>query len=101
MVDGVCPPVGASADTVADTGNENVACQATFSGRRGQTPESPESAYCVNRKVQIIRMVGRKNGLRALRETYGDIVGDGAILYAGRDVYRFDANTPAIPWCAI
>ena len=46
-------------------------------------------------------MVGRKNGLRALRETYGDIVGDGAILYAGRDVYRFDANTPAIPWCAI
>ena len=40
-------------------------------------------------------------GLRALRETYGDIVGDGAILYAGRDLYRLDAHTLAIPWCAI
>ena len=40
-------------------------------------------------------------GMRALRETYGDIVGNGAILYAGRDLYRLDAHTLAIPWCAV
>ena len=40
-------------------------------------------------------------GMCALRETYGDAVGDGAILYAGRDLYRLDAHTLAIPWCAV
>ena len=40
-------------------------------------------------------------GMRALRETYGDAVGGGAILYAGRDLYRLDAHTLAIPWCAV
>ena len=40
-------------------------------------------------------------GVKALRETYGDIVGDGAIIYAGRDVYRIADTMLAIPWNAL
>ena len=39
-------------------------------------------------------------GVKALRETYGDMVGDGAIIYAGREVYRLDDRMLAIPWNA-
>ena len=40
-------------------------------------------------------------GIRAFRETYGDAAGDGAVVYAGRDVYRLDDRTLAVPWCAL
>ena len=40
-------------------------------------------------------------GIKALRETYGDIVGDGAIIYAGQSVYRIADNMLAIPWNTI
>ena len=37
-------------------------------------------------------------GIHAFRETYGDRVGQGAIIYAGRDSYKLDDKTWAIPW---
>lgn len=40
-------------------------------------------------------------GIKAFRETYGDAAGDGAIVYAGSEVYRLDGRTLAIPWNAI
>ena len=40
-------------------------------------------------------------GIKAFRETYGDIAGDGAIVYAGSEIYRLDAHTLAIPWNAL
>ena len=40
-------------------------------------------------------------GVKALRETYGDIVGDGAIIYAGHSVFRLAENMLAIPWNAL
>ena len=39
-------------------------------------------------------------GIKAFRETYGEAVGEGGIIYAGRDVYRLDERTVAIPWDA-
>ena len=39
-------------------------------------------------------------GIRAFRETYGDLAGDGAVIYAGRDVYKIDDKTWAVPWTA-
>jgi len=40
-------------------------------------------------------------GVRALRQTYGDAVGEGAIIYAGNEVYRLDEHLLAVPWNAI
>lgn len=40
-------------------------------------------------------------GIKAFRETYGDAAGDGAIVYAGSEVYRLDRRTLAIPWNAL
>ena len=37
---------------------------------------------------------------RAFRETYGDTAGDGAIIYAGRNAYKLDEKTWAVPWTA-
>ena len=39
-------------------------------------------------------------GIRAFRETYGDAAGHGAIIYAGRDAYKIDEKTWAVPWTA-
>jgi len=40
-------------------------------------------------------------GLRAFRETYGNsIIMTGLIVYAGRECYRVDENTIALPWNA-
>ena len=39
-------------------------------------------------------------GIRAFRETYGDAAGDGAIIYAGRNAYKLDEKTWAVPWTA-
>lgn len=39
-------------------------------------------------------------GIRAFRETYGDSVGSGAIIYAGRHAYKIDDKTWAVPWFA-
>ena len=39
-------------------------------------------------------------GIRAFRETYGDSVGSGAIIYAGREAYKIDDGIWAIPWSA-
>ncbi len=40
-------------------------------------------------------------GVKALRETYGDIVGDGAIIYAGHSMFRLAENMLAVPWNAL
>lgn len=40
-------------------------------------------------------------GIKAFRETYGEAAGDGAIVYSGREVYRLDRQTLAIPWNAL
>ena len=40
-------------------------------------------------------------GIKALRETYGDIVGDGAVIYGGRNAYRLSESLLAIPWNAL
>lgn len=40
-------------------------------------------------------------GIKAFRATYGDAAGEGGIIYAGRDVYRLDERTMAIPWDAV
>lgn len=37
-------------------------------------------------------------GIRAFRETYGMSTAAGAIIYAGREAYKLDENTWAIPW---
>ncbi len=39
-------------------------------------------------------------GIRAFRETYGDPVPPGLIIYAGSDVYRVADGVTAIPWMA-
>ena len=40
-------------------------------------------------------------GVRAFRETYGDKAAAGAIVYAGRETYRLDDQTLAIPWDSV
>ena len=40
-------------------------------------------------------------GIKAFRATYGDAVGEGGVIYAGREVYRLDEQMLAIPWCAV
>ena len=40
-------------------------------------------------------------GIKAFRTTYGESVGEGGIIYAGREVYRLDERTLAIPWNAV
>ena len=37
-------------------------------------------------------------GIRAFRETYGTAAASGAIIYAGREPYKLDDATWAIPW---
>ena len=37
-------------------------------------------------------------GIRAFRETYGKAAASGAIIYAGREPYKLDDATWAIPW---
>lgn len=39
-------------------------------------------------------------GIRAFRETYGDMASTGAIIYAGREAYKLDDQTWAVPWDA-
>lgn len=39
------------------------------------------------------------SGLRAFRQTYGQsLVGPGLVVYAGRECYRLDHDTIALPW---
>lgn len=40
-------------------------------------------------------------GIKAFRSTYGEAVGEGGVVYAGKDVYRLDERTLAIPWNAV
>lgn len=40
-------------------------------------------------------------GIRAFRETYGEKVASGAIVYAGHETYNLDDQTLAIPWNAV
>ena len=37
-------------------------------------------------------------GIRAFRETYGTLAATGAIIYAGREAYKLNDETWAIPW---
>ena len=40
-------------------------------------------------------------GIRAFRQTYGNLAASGAIVYAGHDTYWLDECTLAIPWNAV
>ena len=55
--------------------------------------------YPVEVKAKSILSGHDTSGLRAFRQTYeADKVGPGLVIYAGRECYRLDLDTIALPW---